>query len=140
MKESFPKSKQETNLDGAEVLEVAASKEGFDSEAEWERAQMQLKEKLDTVEIDEDIPVEFQLVAKLEKLLAEDLNPDFDPEIDNSMRFVAMAASSLYDKVLREDMSQKKFEEWSTFKMNKRMHQMMRERGIPETPEVPEIA
>jgi hypothetical protein len=140
MKESFPKSKQETGLDGAEVLEVAASKEGFDSEAEWEKAQVQLEEMLDVVEVDEDIPEEFLIVAKLEKLLNEDLNPDFDPEVDNSMRFVAMTASAMYDKALREDMSQKKFEEWSTIKINKRMHKMMSERGIPETPEVPETA
>lgn len=129
-RESFPKPIQETALDGAEALEVAAAKEGFDSEAEWERAHEVLEGMLDTTEIDPDIPEEFILVAKLEKLLAEDLNPDFDPEVDNSMRFIAMAASSLYDKALREDMSQKQFEDWSTLKMKKRMEKVMRERGL----------
>lgn len=141
MKESFPKSNQETGLDGAEALEVAASKEGFDGEAEWEKAGVLLQEMLDVIEVDPSIPVEFIEVARLEKLLAEDLNPDFNSEVDNSMRFVAMATSALYDKALREDLSQKQFEEWSTFKMKKRMEEMMRARGIvAETPEMPEAA
>lgn len=143
MKESFPKPSQEKSsdeLDGAEVLEVAASKEGFDSEVVWEEAKTQLEGMLDTVEVDPDIPEEFTTVAKLEKLLTEDLNPDFNPEVDNSMRFVAMTASAMYDKALREDLSQKKFEDWSAIKMKKRMQRMMRERGVPETPEFPETA
>lgn len=144
MKENFPNVIQEINpneLDGAEVLEIATNREGFDSEAVWRDAGKQLEAMLDAMEIDPTLPVEFIQVAKLEKLLAEDLNPSHNPAIDNSMRFVAMAASAMYDKALREDLSQRQFEDWSTFKMKKRMKDMMEMRGIvAETPEMPEAA
>ena len=86
---------------------------------------------LDSTKLDETVPAEYELVAKLEQLLANDLNPEVNPEVDNSKRFVVMAASSLLDKALREDMSQRQFEKWSLYKM-KRKAKMMGVTGIAE--------
>ena len=127
MNESFPTNN--AKLDGAD--EVAAGKEGFDREAEWEKAAAELQTLLDSTKLDETVPAEYELVAKLEQLLANDLNPEVNPEVDNSKRFVVMAASSLLDKALREDMSQRQFEKWSLYKM-KRKAKMMGVTGIAE--------
>ena len=129
MNESFPTNN--AKLDGADEFEVAAGKEGFDREAEWEKAAAELQTLLDSTKLDETVPAEYQLVAKLEQLLANDLNPEVNPEVDNSKRFVVMAASSLLDKALREDMSQRQFEKWSLYKM-KRKAKMMGVTGIAE--------
>lgn len=130
MKESFPS--KNSGLDGAEEFEVAAGTEGFDREAEWEKATAELNELLGNTEIDADVPAEYELVAKLEKVLAEDLNPEVNPEVDNSKRFVVMAASSLLDKALREDLSQAQFEKWSLIKMKKRTAKMLGQAGLTE--------
>lgn len=122
MKESFPS--KHAKLDGAEEFEVAAGKGSFDREAEWGKATAELEELLSGTQIDADVPAEFEYVAKLEKVLAEDLNPDRNPEVDNSKRFVAMAASTLLDKTLREDMSQMQFEKWSLYKMKRKARSM----------------